>query len=98
MAGRSLAVEKVITSRRYFIGGSVVSVFVTVITWTSLRPYLVITDGVDTATDPFTPFGVCLVNAVLVLVGWLAWTLVFLLGRGVHRAVSSRRSSRAGAR
>lgn len=43
---------------------------VTVLTWTLLRPHLVITDGVPEATDPFTPFAVGVVNLILVAMAW----------------------------
>jgi hypothetical protein len=51
----------------------------TILTWTVIRPYLVITDGVPTATDPLTPFGVCLVNLVFVAVAWAVVGIVHLL-------------------
>ena len=89
--------EKSTTSRPWLIGGGVVSLLITLITWTWLRRFLVITDGAPEATDPFTPFGVSLVNAVLVLVGWLAWTVLFFFWRGVAAAVASWRSSRPSA-
>ncbi len=43
---------------------------VTALTWTVLRPHLVITDGTPKATDPFTWQAVAVVNLVLVLLSW----------------------------
>jgi len=50
-----------------------------ILTWTVVRPHLVITDGVPTATDPFTPFGVFMVNVVLAAAACAAVGLVHLL-------------------
>ena len=50
-----------------------------ILTWTIVRPHLVITDGVPTATDPFTPFGVLLVNVVLALAACAVVGFVHLL-------------------
>ena len=62
----------------WLIAGIVMSVVITALTWTVLRPYLVITDGVPTATDPFTPFGVAIVNAILLGLGWLTLSFSWL--------------------
>jgi hypothetical protein len=58
-------------SNVWLIAGLVMSVVITALTWTALRPYLVITDGAPLATDPFTPLGVAIVNAILLGLGWL---------------------------
>jgi hypothetical protein len=43
---------------------------ITLLTWTALRPYLGMTDGMPGTWDPFTPLGVALVNVLLVGVAW----------------------------
>lgn len=63
----------------------VVGLVVTALIWTVIRPYLVITDGIPTATDPFTPFGVFLVNLLLVALSCAAVGAVPLLWKLGHR-------------
>ncbi len=68
-------------SNVWLIAGLVMSVVITALTWTALRPYLVITDGAPTATDPFTPLGVAIVNAILLGLGWLTLGVGWLAAR-----------------
>ncbi len=65
-------------SNVWLIAGLVMSVVITALTWTALRPYLVITDGMPKATDPLTPLGVAIVNAILLSLGWLTLGLGWL--------------------
>jgi len=51
----------------------------TIATWTVLRPYLVLTDGTPDATDPMSPTGVLVVNALLVFVIWSLVALAQIL-------------------
>ena len=62
-----------------------VGAVVSALTWTVLRPHLYLTDGVPTATDPFTPFGVLLVNFVLVAAAWGALGVIALFWKLARR-------------
>lgn len=68
------------------VTGLVLSVLVTALTWTVVRPHLVITDGSPHATDPFAPPGVGLANAGFVALGWMVLGLGWLVAAPVRRA------------
>jgi hypothetical protein len=84
VAGDERPVRRGAWSRGWVIAYALVAVLVSGLTWTLIRPQLVLTDGVPSATDPFTPLGVALVNVLLVVGAWVLLGLVhlgFVLGR-----------------
>lgn len=73
-----------------------VAAVISLLCWTVWRPYMVITDGMPTATDPLTPLGVFFVNGVLVCLAWAVVCFIhvlWFLGRGLSRFVSRGRSA-----
>lgn len=84
LAGDERQVRRGAWSRGWVIAYALVAALVSGLTWTLIRPQLVLTDGVPGASDPFTPFGVALVNLLLVVGAWVLLGLVhlgFMLGR-----------------
>lgn len=64
---------------RWPLAYALAALVATTLTWTVLRPHLYLTDGIETARDPFTPLGVALVNAFLVTVALAAVRLVHFI-------------------
>ena len=62
----------------------------TVLTWTLLRPHLVITDGTPEATDPFTPFAVSVVNLILAALAWGTASAGLWCWRALRRPAAQR--------
>ncbi len=84
VAGDERPVRRGAWSRGWVIAYALVAALVSGLTWTLIRPQLVLTDGVPSASDPFTPLGVALVNVLLVVGAWVLLGLVHLglvLGR-----------------